>query len=1463
MAPEAPEDKTLTPIKRALLEIRGLRSELERAREPIAIVGVGLRLPGGVVDLAGFERLLFSGTDAITPIPASRWDLSRLYDEDPDAPGKMTTRFGGFLEDVDRFDAEFFGISPREAASMDPQQRLLLEVAWQAIEDAGHSPASLAGTRTGVYLGIANGDYGRALFADPEAIDAYVSTGNAYSVAAGRISYFLGLLGPAVAIDTACSSSLVALHLACQGLRGGDCDLALIGGVNLVLTPELNINFSKARMMAPDGRCKTFDAAADGYVRGEGCAVIVARRLSDALADGDRVLGVIRGSAINQDGKSGGLTAPNGPAQEAVIRAALAQAGVSGREIGVVEAHGTGTSLGDPIEVGALSAVLCSERDPSQPLVIGSVKTNFGHLEAAAGVAGLLKLLVALSRREIPPSLHFQTPNPLIDWTPPIRVATATEPWPEIGGRRLAGLSSFGFSGTNSHVILEAPPPRVPAEAASQTPRRPLELLALSARSEASLRELAQSYQQRLEQEPDESLADFCFTASAGRAQLEHRLAIVGKDARELSQGLAAYRQGTPNPALATGQMDAAVRPRIAFLFTGHGAQSPGMARGLYETSEVFRSAIDACAAVLDRKLPRGLLDAMFAEGEASPLDRSLYAQPATFAVEYALSELWRSWGIEPHAVLGHSLGEYAAAQVAGLFSLEDGLALVAERGRLTDELEPGGGMGAVFASPEAVSAEIAALGGEIAIGAYNGPENVVVSGQRSQVQALLARFEARGIRAKLLRVPYASHSPRVEPLIPGLTAALERVKWTSPRCAFVSNLTGGVAGLDQVGRTEYWVSHMRRPVHFAQSIEAAVRQGITHFVEVGPHPVLLGLGAECVSASVEWLPSLRRDRPAWSDLLESLSRLYVGGAEIDWARFDGRSAPRRLALPAYPFRRDRHWSATFGRSAQPRSSVRDRWQRFAHKLERESLRGPLDLAAASYPEKWRLLARLTRENAAAVLCGAGLFNAAGEAHTLEAVLERAKIGGAYRHLVKRWLDGLVEQGSLERDGEQYRAPAALTPTGLDALWAEAERAFADNRQLFAYFKHCCALAADVLTGRESPLETLFPGGSFELARDLYERSTTMRYVNGLAAAAFEELAQALPEGRTLRVLEVGAGTGGTTSSLLPVLPAERTRYLFSDVSDIFLDRARTHFADYPYLTTARFDLDKDEAPVGHAGERFDVIVSANAVHASVDLRAALRRLHGLLAPGGVLVLVESTTHLDWFDITTGLIEGWQHFADDLRTDNPLLPPPTWVEALLAAGFEAADAFPRPGSDANELGQHVIVARVAGEALGDAAADAPVAERDPARASAAVLERGESFRQRLEAALPGERLGMVREYVREQVMAVLRLDESRPPGRNDRLMDLGFDSLMAVQLRNQLTTGLGLTRRLPVSLLFDYPTIDLLAGRLLELVAPAEAAPEPAAPQAEAPPAALDADAVARMSEAEVESALLRRLGGS
>ncbi len=740
------ESENLSPVKRALLEIRDLRAQLESLEasrtEPIAIVGMGCNFPGGATSPEAYWQLLKQGVNAIGPIPQERWDTAAYYDPDPVKPGKMYTQGGGFIAAPDRFDAAFFGISPREAMSMDPQQRLLLEVSWEALEHGGIAPQDLDGSQTGVFIGISTNDYGRLA---GESIDVHYTTGNNYAVAAGRLAYFFGFHGPAISIDTACSSSLVALHQAVSSLRAQECNLALVGGVNLILWPETTVNFCQSGMLAADDRCKTFDAAANGYVRSEGVGVVVVKRLSDAVANGDMIFAVIRGSAVNQDGRTSGLTAPNGPAQENVIRAALANAGVQGHEIGYVEAHGTGTPLGDPIEVQALARALSQGRPADQPLLIGSVKTNLGHTEAAAGVAGLIKSALALHYGEIPPSLNFQQPNPYISWeTMPVRVVTQATAWPQYKDQPYVGLSSFGFSGTNAHIILGATPV---VESERQPIDRPAHILALSARSPVALRELAEKYTDVLV-DSSHPVGDVVATANTGRAHFVHRMAVTGSDAAELRDSLNIFLRGQSSSRVQTGYAPESVEATVAFLFSGQGTQYVQMARRLYESESTFGAWLDACDALSHHYLPQPLRNAIYPHtADTELLQQMRFAQPAIFSIEIALAQLWLSWGIQPAFVLGHSVGEYAAACIAGVFSLEDAFKLVATRGRLMDELSEAGKMVTVFADEATVAPIIEPYKQRVSMAAINGPDSVVIAGQTDTVETIISLLKTKRIR--------------------------------------------------------------------------------------------------------------------------------------------------------------------------------------------------------------------------------------------------------------------------------------------------------------------------------------------------------------------------------------------------------------------------------------------------------------------------------------------------------------------------------------------------------------------------------------------------------------------------------------------------------------------------------------------------------------------------------------------
>ncbi len=986
------KDSNTEALKRALFAVKDLRAKLEaleRAqKEPIAIIGASCRLPGGVRNLDDYWQLLRNGVDAVTEIPRTRWNLDAYYDPDPDAPGKMYTRAGSFVDAIDKFDAHFFNLAPREAASLDPQQRMLLEVSWEALEHAGYAPDQLVGTRTGVFVGISNNDFANFLLTarDVTQIDPYSGTGGAFCVAAGRISYVLGLQGPNLAVDTACSSALVAVHLACQNLRAGKAQLALAGGVNLILRPEVSVYFTKLRAISPDGRCKTFDAAGDGYGRGEGCGVIVLKRLSDAQRDGDHILALIRGTAINHDGRSSGLTVPNALAQQAVIREALADGGVDPLAVSYLEAHGTGTPLGDPIEIRAAVAALCKERAAEHALLVGSAKTNFGHLEAAAGIAGLLKVVLALQHREIPPHLHFKNPNPHIPWEElPLRVPTALMPWPQLQGERLAGVSSFGLSGTNAHAVLSEFDEQlsVNSNQLSVTSEQlslltdNCSLITFSAKNENALRELAQRYAQHLAAHAELELADVAYTANTGRAQFAQRLAIVADSAQALREQLAAFAQQQSAPNIFSGKCSEVERPQLAFLFTGQGAQYLNMGRKLYETQPVFRAALDKCDALLRSHLEVPLLSVLFnspleggqggvggdvdaakntpltpikggiavAEQRATSnqqpatsiqhpasnlLDQTAYTQPALFAIEYALAELWQSWGVKPSVVLGHSVGEYAAACVAGMFSLEDGLKLMAARGRLMQALPQNGAMVALFVDEEKAAAALVGYEDRVSIAAINGPSNVVISGEQAAVAAIVRKFEAAGVKSKALNVSHAFHSPLMAPMLDEFERVVSEIKFTPPRIPLISNLTARMLKIeDGESRIDshnlqstihdlrfsifnprtYFRRHAREAVRFAESLHTLHAQGYEHFVEIGPNPVLLGMGQQCLPEGYgSWIPSLRAGQEDDLQISKSLAQLYTRGVEIDWKNFHQAASGRRIALPTYPFQRERHW---------------------------------------------------------------------------------------------------------------------------------------------------------------------------------------------------------------------------------------------------------------------------------------------------------------------------------------------------------------------------------------------------------------------------------------------------------------------------------------------------------------------------------------------------------------------------
>ncbi|MER7007806.1 beta-ketoacyl synthase N-terminal-like domain-containing protein, partial [Dactylosporangium sp. NPDC000555] len=868
----------------------------------VAVVGLACRLPQAP-DVPALWALLDRGASGITDWPANRWTPSAPIDPDRLPP----TRRGGFIADPAAFDAAFFGLSPREADMLDPQQRLALELGWETLENAGMLPATLAGSRTGVYLGTMAGDYATVVHDQgPDAVTPHTVAGLTRGIIANRLSYTLGLRGPSLTVDSAQSSSLVAVHLAVESLARGECDLALTGGVNLLLTPESTLAAARFGGLSPDGECYTFDARANGYVRGEGGVMMLLKPLERALGDGDRIYSVIWGSAVNNDGSTDGLTVPDQAAQEDVIRAAWKRAGIDPGQVGYVETHGTGTRVGDPIEVAALGATYGRCRSRAEPLLIGSVKTNIGHLEGAAGITGLLKAVLSVHQSILPPHLNFRQPNPAIPFTEfNVLVNTERFPWPQERGQLIAGVSSFGMGGTNCHIIISGQPVQTEGANPSATSAGGPFPLPISGRGTDALRAQARQLVRYWTDHPGTDQHDLAYSLATTRTAFEDRAVVLGDGDPRIA--LAALAEGRRSADIVVGRVPAGDRPRLAFLFTGQGSQQHRMGADLHARFPVFAAALDEACAGFDAEFGVGLRDIMFAADD-SRLHETIYTQAALVAFEVAQARLLESWGLRPAVLAGHSIGEIAAAHVAGVFSLTDAIRLVAARGRLMQALPAGGAMVAVEASEDDVLPYLAGHKTTVSIAAVNGPAAVVLSGARDDVDEVVRLLDGKGRRTHRLRVSHAFHSALMDPMLDAFRAVAETITYAAPDRALISNLTGAVADPDEICRPDYWVRHVRETVRFHDGVAAIAADGVTDMVEIGPDAALTAMAAATLTdTGVTVAAARRRGQDEVRTAMAAAAGQYVRGAELDWTALLG-GPGRRISLPTYAFQRKRHW---------------------------------------------------------------------------------------------------------------------------------------------------------------------------------------------------------------------------------------------------------------------------------------------------------------------------------------------------------------------------------------------------------------------------------------------------------------------------------------------------------------------------------------------------------------------------
>jgi len=1479
------------------------------ARDPVAIVGIGCRFPGAVVDPASFWAFLSEGQDAIGEIPPSRIDLAHYFDARPATPGRIMTRWGGFLKGIEDFDAGFFGISPREAERLDPQQRLLLETAWEALEDAGVDVEALNGSATAVFVGQWLSDFESRLFADPEGVDFFMTTGSGRYASSGRLSYLLGLRGPSLTLDSACSSSLAAVHLAVRSIRSGESDLAIAGGANVILQPHISIAYSQSRMMAPDGHCKFGDAKGDGYVRSEGAGLVVLKSLARALADGDRIYALIEGSAVNNDGRaSGSMGTPSRVGQEELLRTAYRDAGRSPGEVGYIEAHGTGTRAGDPVELGALGAVLAEGRADGVRASVGSVKTNLGHTEGAAGVAGLIKAALSLHHGAIPSSLHFVDPNPTVPWSElPLRVPTALAPWPASDTPRVAGVNSFGIAGTNAHVVLrDAPVAPVKAPA---THSGAAVVLPLSARSPEALRALASRHAERLARPDAPALPDLCQAAAWRRAALEVRAAFAATDVASLREALQRFASGEGEAVHARpGE-----RPKLAFVVPGQGAQWDGMARQLIADEPVFRDALMQCDAAARPFLDVSILAALQAEADA-PLERIDVVQPVLVSLAIAYAALLRSWGVEPDAVVGHSMGEVGAACIAGVLDIGQAMQVVCARSRLMRRVSGAGAMALVELSMDDARQRLKGLEDRLSVAVSNSPRSSVISGEPEAVKAVMAELEREQIFCRLVKVDVASHSPQMEPLAQELAQQLAHLSPSAANGPLYSTVRARrVEGSEMPAA--YWADNLRRPVLFSHTVEQMLNDGITVFVELGPHPVLLPSlqqTAQIAARDIATVACGHRDEPAGLGARAALGTLWAQGVPVNWRTAQPGSGTW-VDLPSYPWQRERHWvdaadlptTGAASRTAKPDPASLD----WLHRLS-WSASDPSPERTAR-PSHWLVVGE-TGDALAAALRTAGQQVRQTELSGLAAALAEpcdhvvlwTNEDDATPFLPLRALRALRDAGASARLWFITRAAQAVEPgervqVQQAALWGSARVLAQEHPEHWGGLIDLganvdAALLADHLLcgdgedqvawrGRYRHVLRLSPAERERPVQPFAWRADASYLITGGLGGVAGHVARAMVEGGARRLVLLGrtplperarwAALDPTGAEGRRVAAVRALEALGASVQVAAVDVADR---DQLQAFLARYQAEAWPAIRGvvHAAGSFDNRLASQMDRAAFDAVLKPKLL-------GAQWLDELLPELDLFVLfsSTGALvaqAGQANYAaanaglDALAHDRRARGLPAlsigwgvWAGTGLVqdeAGAQNVAQMERQGIRAFEPAQgaalfpwlcprseaHLMVLPMDWAVFAQARAGRSEAVyRDMLGAVPAAPVATTGLGEQLATATPAERRRLLEPMVKDAVGAVLRIAPARLDPRK-ALGSMGLNSLMAMELRNRLEAATG--RSLSATLAWNYPTVEALAAHLAggdAATAPAPAAPTPTPPQAVPVVAALsDEDAL-------------------